>query len=70
MHVLTLHPKTKFLSPYAMNTWLSHFAYRVNMKFWMFAASGVIALIIALLTISSKVIKAAVSNPADSLRYE
>jgi len=53
-----------------MNKWLQNFAYRISMGVWMFVLSGVIALIIALLTVSTKALKAAVANPADSLRYE
>lgn len=53
-----------------MNKWLQNFAYRISLGVWMFILSGVIALIIALLTVSTKALKAAVANPADSLRYE
>jgi putative ABC transport system permease protein len=53
-----------------MNKWLQNFAYRINLAIWMFILSGVIALIIAILTVSTKALKAAVANPADSLRYE
>ena len=53
-----------------MNQWLQNFAYRISLGVWMFILSGVIALIIALLTVSTKALKAAVANPADSLRYE
>ena len=55
---------------FAMNRWLEDFAYRTKIGAWVFVASGLITLIIALLTVSSKAIKAALSNPADSLRYE
>jgi putative ABC transport system permease protein len=55
---------------FAMNRWLENFAYRTKIGAWVFIASGLITLIIALLTVSSKAIKAALSNPADSLRYE
>jgi putative ABC transport system permease protein len=53
-----------------MNTWLQNFAYRISLAIWMFIFSGVIALLIAILTISTKAVKAAVANPAESLRYE
>jgi putative ABC transport system permease protein len=53
-----------------MNKWLQNFAYRISLAIWMFILSGVIALIIALFTVSTKALKAAVANPADSLRYE
>jgi putative ABC transport system permease protein len=55
---------------FAMNRWLENFAYRIKMGAWVFVAASLIALIIALLTVSSKAVKAAMSNPADSLRYE
>jgi len=55
---------------FAMTRWLQNFAYRINTEVWMFLVSGSIALVIALLTVSVKAIKAAISNPADSLRYE
>jgi len=55
---------------FAMNRWLENFAYRTKIGAWVFIASGIITLIIALLTVSFKAIKAALSNPADSLRYE
>lgn len=55
---------------FAMSKWLEDFAYRTKIGAWVFIASGLITLIIALLTVSSKAIKAALSNPADSLRYE
>jgi putative ABC transport system permease protein len=55
---------------YAMNKWLQDFAYRVSISWWVFAGAGLFALIIALLTISSKAIRAAVANPAKSLKSE
>ncbi len=55
---------------YAMNIWLKNFAYRIQLGLWVFVLSGVIALGIALLTVSAKSIKAAIANPVDSLRYE
>jgi putative ABC transport system permease protein len=53
-----------------MNKWLQNFAYRISLAIWIFVLSGVIALTIALLTVSTKALKAAVANPADSLKYE
>ncbi len=55
---------------YVMNNWLKDFAYRININFSVFLLSGIIALIIALLTVSSHAIKAATSDPIKSLRYE
>jgi len=58
------------LSWYFMNKWLNDFAYRINIQWWMFVAAGVIALLVALITVSFKAIKAAVANPVKSLRTE
>lgn len=55
---------------YLMNIWLQDFAYRINISWWVFALSGGIALLIALVTISFLAIKAATANPVKSLRYE
>ncbi len=53
-----------------MNAWLQNFAYRINLSVWIFFLSGLVALVIALLTISYQTLKAAKANPADSLRSE
>jgi putative ABC transport system permease protein len=58
------------LAYYFMNKWLQDFAYRINIGIGTFIASGIIALIIALLTVSFLTIKAALANPINSLRYE
>jgi len=55
---------------YAMNRWLQDFAYRINIGWWIFALAGGVALLIALLTVSTQAIKAALANPVESLRYE
>lgn len=53
-----------------MNRWLQGFAFRASLSLWVFMASGLAALTIAALTVSSQVIKAALANPAESLKYE
>jgi len=53
-----------------MKNWLQNFAYKTNISWWIFVISGVIFLIIALLTISRHAIKLGLANPANSLRYE
>lgn len=58
------------LAFYVMNNWLDNFAYRIGLKWWVFLTAGVIALLIALLTISRQTLKSALSNPVKSLRYE
>jgi len=55
---------------FAMDSWLQNFAYRTEMQWWVFLLSGGIALLIAVLTVSSQAIKVAFANPIDSLRYE
>jgi len=55
---------------YVMKNWLQDFAYRIDISWWVFILSGGIALLIALLTVSYQAIKAAVTNPVDSLKYE
>ncbi len=58
------------LSYWAMNRWLQDFAYRIRINVWIFILAGVAALVIALATVSFKAIKAALANPAKSLRTE
>jgi len=53
-----------------MKKWLDNFAYRINLSIWIFLLSGLMALVIAMLTISYQSIRAATANPIDSLRYE
>jgi len=55
---------------WAMHRWLNDFAYRVNIGWWVFVVAGIIAMLIALLTISFQSIKAAIANPVKSLRTE
>ena len=55
---------------YYMNQWLQNYSYRVNISWWLFAAGGSVAIIIALVTISFQAIKAAMANPVKSLRTE
>ncbi len=55
---------------FVMNRWLQNFAYRIDLSWWMFVLAAVLALIIAIITVSFQTVKAALRNPADSLRYE
>ncbi len=55
---------------YVMNNWLQDFAYRINISWWMFALGGLVAIFIALLTVSFQSIRAAMTNPVESLRTE
>jgi putative ABC transport system permease protein len=55
---------------WSMHKWLADFAFHTEMSWWIFAAAGIIALIIAFVTISFQSIKAALANPVKSLRSE
>jgi putative ABC transport system permease protein len=55
---------------YIMHNWLQDFAYRINMSGWTFAIAGLLAVLIALATISFQAIRAAVANPVAALRSE
>ena len=55
---------------YIMHNWLQDFAYRINISWWIFFGAGLLAVLIALFTISFQAIRAAVANPVKSLRTE
>jgi putative ABC transport system permease protein len=55
---------------YLMNKWLQNFPYRVNISWWIFILSGLMTVLIALITVSFQSIKAATNNPVKSLRTE
>jgi putative ABC transport system permease protein len=55
---------------FALNKWLEDFAYKVNISLWTFLLASVIAMLVAIFTVSYQSIKAAVTNPVKSLRYE
>jgi putative ABC transport system permease protein len=58
------------LAGWAMYKWLQNFAYHIQLEWWVFVLAGVLALLIALLTVSFQAIKVAVANPIKSLRTE
>jgi putative ABC transport system permease protein len=58
------------VSWYAMHKWLQTFAYKTEMSWWIFALAGIIAMGIALLTVSWQSWRAATRNPVEALRYE
>ncbi|MBA4849341.1 ABC transporter permease [Emticicia sp. BO119] len=58
------------LAWYAMNQWLEDFAYKIDLQWWMFALAGILAIVIAILTVSFQGIKAALMNPVKSLKSE
>jgi putative ABC transport system permease protein len=53
-----------------MNNWLSDFAYRTKIYWWIFVVAGALALLVALFTVGIKALKAAIANPVKSLRTE
>jgi putative ABC transport system permease protein len=55
---------------YLMHNWLQNYVYRIDVSWWLFAAAGFVAVIIALVTISFQAIKAAFANPVNSLRSQ
>jgi putative ABC transport system permease protein len=55
---------------WAMHSWLQGYAYRITIQWWVFVVAGVVAIIIALATVSFQAIKAAITNPVKSLRNE
>lgn len=58
------------VSWYIMHNWLQNYEYRINISWWIFAAAGISAMVIALVTVSFQAIKAALANPVKSLRSE
>uniref|UniRef100_UPI0035B5C220 ABC transporter permease n=1 Tax=Dyadobacter beijingensis TaxID=365489 RepID=UPI0035B5C220 len=55
---------------YVMKQWLQGFAYQIDIEWWMFALAGIIAVLIAVFTISFQSVRAALMNPVKSLRSE
>ncbi len=58
------------LAIWAMNQWLQDFAYRIDVGWWVFVVAGLSAVLIAVLSVSYQAVRAALSNPVDSLRSE
>ncbi len=55
---------------FAVRTWLQDFAYRIDISWWIFIAAGIIAILIALFTVSFQALRAARSNPVQSLKID
>ena len=53
-----------------MSKWLEDFAFRIELKWWIFVVTGIVALLIALITLSFQAIRAAIANPVKSLKAE
>ena len=58
------------ISWFIMNKWLQEFAYKINVGWMVFLLSGLVAIVIAVFTISFQSVKAALANPVKSLRTE
>jgi len=61
---------TSPLTFWLMKNWLNKYEFRIEINWWVFAVSGMLAILIALLTVSFQAIKAAIANPVKSLRTE
>ncbi|GAB3512968.1 hypothetical protein GCM10027442_25270 [Emticicia fontis] len=55
---------------FVMNKWLADFAFKTDIEWWIFVLSGIMAISIALSTVSFKAIRAVVVNPVKSLQSE
>jgi putative ABC transport system permease protein len=55
---------------FVASKWLNSFAYRIDIAWWFFFLAGGLAFLIAILTVITQAVKAAVANPVDSLKYE
>jgi putative ABC transport system permease protein len=55
---------------FAMDNWLKNYAYRIDISWWIFLVSGIIAVFIAILTVGWQSWRAASGNPVEALRYE
>jgi putative ABC transport system permease protein len=58
------------LAYYYMSEWLEKFDYRTNLTWWIFAAGGLLAIVITVLTVSFHTMRAVIANPVDALRNE
>jgi putative ABC transport system permease protein len=58
------------LAWYVAKQWLQNFEYRIELAWWLFVLAGLVAVVIALLTVSFQSFKAALVNPTKSLRSE
>jgi putative ABC transport system permease protein len=53
-----------------MDKWLQNFAYKIDLSWWMFGLAGILAMAVALITVSGKTFAAARRNPVEAFRYE
>jgi len=55
---------------YLLRSWLDDFAYRINISFWAFISTTILSILIAMIIIGTQTLKAANTNPVESLKYE
>lgn len=55
---------------YLMRGWLQGYAYRAELSWWIFGATALLSVIIAMITVSSQALRASLTNPVRALRYE
>jgi putative ABC transport system permease protein len=55
---------------FIMDEWLIDFAYKVGFNYWVYILSGLLVMLLAVISVGYKALKAAVANPIESLRYE
>jgi ABC-type antimicrobial peptide transport system permease subunit len=55
---------------YAMHQWLQNYSYKITVEWWVFAATGLLSMLIAFATVSFQAIRAANANPAKSIKTE
>ena len=58
------------LAWYCMTRWLTDFAYRINISWWIFGATAIVTTAIALVTVGAQAIRSALTNPVNSMRTE
>ena len=54
----------------AIHQWLQRFVFQIDIEWWMFLRAGMVSLVLAIATTSAQILKVAVGNPVNSLRYE
>ena len=55
---------------FVMSQWLTDFAYRIDIRWWVFPLAGLISFAVALCTVAYQAVKASLANPLDAIRYE
>jgi putative ABC transport system permease protein len=68
--ILVAYAIACIISYYALSYWLDNYAYRTNISWWVFIITGIVTVLIALITVSWQSFRAARRNPIESLRYE